>query len=493
MSGVKDYKMLINGSWVSASTGETFDSVNPATGLVWARVPEASAQDVNDAVLSAHKAFSAGPWSTMSPSQRGHCLRRLADLLIEHSEELGMTECLDTGKMFKETRWQAKYIAEYYHFFAGCADKVNGDTLPIDKPDMFVFTRREPIGVVAAVVPWNSQVFLSAVKIGPALAAGNTVVLKTSECAPVTLLEFGRLVERAGIPPGVINILSGHGDVCGKTLTSHPLVSRIAFTGGSAAAKHIVQNSANNFADLTLELGGKSPFIVFDDVDVDSAVNGSLGAIFGASGQSCVAGSRLYVQEGIADKFLARMIEQAGEILVGDPMAEATQMGPLCTIAQVEKIEREVETALIEGGKLLCGGKRPDHLDGFYYEPTIIDCPRQDLNIVDTELFGPVLSALRFKDEAEVVRLANDSKHGLAAGIFTRDSARALRMTSKIRAGIVWVNTYRAISPIAECGGFKDSGYGREAGFQSIYDYTRTKTVWMNTSSAPLESQFINR
>ena len=487
------YQMLIDGKWVSASDGKTFESINPTTGKPWALVPEATADDVDRAVQAADRAFNKGEWASMAPSERGRCLRRLADLLIERSEEMGRVECTDTGKMFKETRWQAKYVADYYYFFAGCADKVNGDTLPIDKPDMFVFTSRVPLGVIAAVVPWNSQLFLSSIKLGPALAAGNTVVLKLSEFAPAAMLEFGRLIEESGIPPGVVNIITGHGDPCGKTLTSHPLVARIAFTGGPAAAQQIIHNSANNFAEISLELGGKSPVIVFDDVNIDSAVNGALGAIFGASGQSCVAGSRLYLQEGIADEFLEKMTSQANEILIGDPMAEETQMGPLCTIGQLEKVKREVAHAQAEGGEVLCGGKPPDGFDGYFYEPTIIACPRQELRIVDTELFGPVLSVLRFRDEEEVVKMANDTKHGLAAGIFTRDGARSLRIVNQLKAGIIWVNTYRAISPIVETGGFNYSGYGREGGFQAIYDYTRPKAVWMNTSSEPLGSQFINR
>ena len=493
MTSLPKYKMLIDGKWVGASDEKTFESVNPATGKAWARIPESTSEDVDKAVTAANRAFHEGPWAAMSPTDRGHCLRNLADLMVDKSEELGRSECLDTGKMFKETRFQARYAAEYYYFFAGCADKVNGDTLPIDKPDMFVFTRREPLGVIAAVVPWNSQLFLSAIKIGPALAAGNTVVLKPSEFASATMLEFGQLIEKAGIPPGVVNIVTGHGNPCGTTLTSHPLVARIAFTGGPNSARHIVRNSANNFAELSLELGGKSPLIVFDDVNVESTANGALGAIFGASGQSCVAGSRLYLQKGIADEFLQYMVGQARQIKIGDPMAEDTQMGPLCTVGQLDTIKREVAHAIQQGATLLCGGKQPAGFDGYYYEPTIIDCQRQDLQIVDTELFGPVLSVLRFEDEDEAVRLANDTKHGLAAGIFTRDSARSLRVASKVRAGIVWVNTYRAISPIAEAGGFKHSGYGREAGFQAIYDYTRSKTVWMNTSSEPLESQFVVR
>lgn len=493
MSDIRTYKMLIDGDWVGASDGKTFDSINPATSQVWSRVPEATAEDVNRAVEAAHWAFTEGPWAKMVPSERGRCLRKLADLLAEKSEELGRTESIDSGKMFKETRWQAKYIAEYFHFYAGCADKVSGETLPIDKPDMFVFTKREPLGVVAAVVPWNSQLFLVAVKIGPALATGNTVVLKASEHASAAMLEFGELIEEAGFPPGVVNIVSGHGDPCGKVLTGHPKVARISFTGGPNAARHVLENSKRNFAEVSLELGGKSPFIVFDDANIESAVNASIAGIFGATGQSCVAGSRLYLHEDIADEFLERMTEIAGNILIGDPLAEETQMGPLCTQGQLDHIKAEVAHAQSEGGKVLAGGKQPEGLGGLFYEPTIIECPRQDMRIVDTELFGPVLSVQRFKTEEEVLALANDSEHGLAAGIFTQNSARSLRMSSAVNAGIVWVNTYRMVSPIAEFGGNKGSGYGREAGFQAIYDYTRPKTVWMNTSDEPMANPFVMR
>jgi acyl-CoA reductase-like NAD-dependent aldehyde dehydrogenase len=493
MSEIKSYKMLIDGHWVPASDGGQFDSINPATGTVWAQIPESTTEDVNRAVDAAERAFSSGPWARMSPTQRGHCLRRLGDLLAEKSEELGRIETIDTGKMFKETRWQAKYISEFFYFYAGAADKIHGDTLPIDKPDLFVFTKREPLGVIAAIVPWNSQLFLSAVKIGPALAAGNTIVLKASEFASAAMLEFGQLIEAAGIPPGVVNIITGHGDPCGRVLTSHPKIARISFTGGPNAARHVITNSTKNFAEVSLELGGKSPFIVFDDADIESAVNGSISGIFGAAGQSCVAGSRLLVQEGIADEFLGRMAELAGKIRIGDPLAEDTEMGPICTEGQMENIEREVAFAQTEGGRLICGGKRVPGLVGRYYMPTIITCPRPDLKIVDTELFGPVLSVLRFKDEADAIRLANHTEHGLAAGIFTRNGARAHRMVDAVKAGIVWVNTYRAVSPIAEFGGMKNSGYGRESGLQAVYDYTRPKTVWMNTSDEPLGSQFVAR
>ena len=493
MANVKSYQMLIDGKWVNASNGAMFESINPTNGQVWSKVPEATETDVDDAVNAAHRAFSTGPWSKMTPPERGKCLRKLGDLLAEKSEPLGRTESVDTGKMLKETRWQAKYIAEFFHFYAGCADKISGETLPIDKPDLFVFTNREPLGVVAAIVPWNSQLFLVAVKVGPALAAGNTIVLKASEHASAAMLEFGELVAEAGFPPGVVNIVTGHGEPCGKALTSHPLVARISFTGGPNAARHVLYNSAENFAEVSLELGGKSPFIVFDDANIESAVNGSVAGIFGAAGQSCVAGSRLYLHEDIADEFLERMVAIAKDIRIGDPLLEETQMGPLCTIGQLENIEKEVSQAIEEGGQILHGGKRPENFEGLFYEPTIISCASQNMKIVDTELFGPVLSVLKFRTEEEVIGLANDTVHGLAAGIFTRDSARSLRMAKAVRAGIVWVNTYRVVSPIAEFGGIKGSGYGRESGFQAMHDYTRPKTIWMNTSDEPFGNPFVMR
>ena len=490
MPAVTAYQMLIDGQWVDASDGARYDSVDPATGDVWASMPEATSDDVDRAVRAAEAAGISGRWASMTPTERGKCLRRLGDLLADASETLGRIETRDTGKMFKETRWQAKYIAEYFHFYAGAADKIEGRTLPIDKPDMFVFTNREPLGVVAAIVPWNSQLFLTAVKIGPALAAGNTVVLKGSECSAAPILEFGKLIAEAGIPDGVVNIITGHGDPCGRVLTSHPRVARVSFTGGPVSAGHVIRNTAENFAELSLELGGKSPFIVFDDADIDSAVNGSVAGIFAASGQSCVAGSRLYLHDAIADSFLAKMTTIANSIQIGDPQAEDTQMGPLCTPAQIDHIETQVARAVEQGGRILAGGRRVDGMDGLFFQPTIIECPDPSMEIVDTELFGPVLAVLRFSDEDDVIAQANRSVHGLAAGLFTRDSARSMRVARRLRAGIVWVNTYRVISPIAEFGGSKQSGYGRESGMQAVYDYTRPKTVWMNLSDDPVANPF---
>ena len=485
MAELKSYQMYINGEWVNAKDGKTLESVNPSTGKSWAIIPEASVQ-------SAHRAFTEGPWSKMTATERGKLLRRLADVLAEHSENLGHTETVDTGKLFKETRWQARYISDFFHYYAGLADKVQGDTLPIDKPNMWTITVREPLGVVAAVVPWNSQLFLVAVKIGPALAAGNTVVLKASEHASAPMLEFAKVFEEADFPPGVLNVVTGLGEPCGRALTSHPLVDRISFTGGPETARQVIRNSAENFAEVSLELGGKSPVIVFEDADLESATNGVLLSIFSASGQSCVAGSRLLLHEQIHDEVLSEVAKRAANIRIGDPLDEASQMGPLATLGQLHNIQNALAEATSSGARLVHGGQQPEGLgDGWYYEPTVVACPSQNLGIVRNELFGPVVSALRFRDEEEAIRLANDSRFGLAAGVFSGNLGRALRVTQALRCGIVWVNTYRMVSPLAPFGGYKNSGYGRESGLQAIYDYTRPKTVWLNTSPDPIADPFV--
>jgi len=486
------FQHYIDGAFADAK--RDFESVDPATGEPWAIMPAADAADVERAVAAARRALAAPEWAGLTATARGRLLYRLGDLLAANAQRLAELETRDTGKIIRETSAQVAYMAEYYRYFAGLADKVEGAHLPADKPDMDVTLRREPIGVVAAVVPWNSQLMLSAVKLGPALAAGCSVVLKASEDGPAPLLGFARLVHEAGFPPGVVNVVTGFGEDCGKALTSHPDVARIAFTGGPATARHILRNSAENLAVTSLELGGKSPIAVFDDADLDSAANAVIAGIFAASGQSCVAGSRLLVQRGLRDALIERLVARAPQIRIGDPQDRTTEMGPLATRRQLERIEAIVADSRAQGAELLTGGERPAGLGGgFYYRPTILLCPGSGIPSAMEELFGPVLSVLTFADEEEAVALANDTRYGLAAGVFTRDLARAHRLVRRIRAGIVWVNTYRAVSPVVPFGGFGLSGMGREGGRESVLDYTRVKAVWIRTSDTPIGDPFVMR
>lgn len=487
---MKQFQQYIDGQFRNAT--EYFDSLNPATGKVWAQMPNATAADVNAAVEAAERAFFAPEWAQMTATARGKLLARLADLIEVHAPQLAELETRDTGKIIRETSAQIAYVAEYYRYYAGLADKIEGAYLPIDKPDMEVWLRREPIGVVAAVVPWNSQLFLSAVKIGPALAAGCTVVLKASEEGPAPMLEFARIFDQAGFPKGVLNVITG-GPVSGETLTSHPKVSHVAFTGGPETARHIVRNSAENLASTSLELGGKSPFIVFEDADLESAVNAQISGIFAASGQSCVSGSRLVVQASIKDAFLSRLKEKAEAIVIGAPDDMATEIGPLCTETQRARALRLIESSLTQGAKLITGGKALSQ-DGFYFPPTILDCDAApEADSLRHEFFGPVLSVTSFDSEEEAIAIANDTAFGLASGLFTQNLTRAHRMIRAIRAGIVWVNTYRAVSPIAPFGGHGLSGHGREGGLQAALDYTKVKTVWLRTSDAPIPDPFVMR
>jgi aldehyde dehydrogenase (NAD+) len=470
-----------------------FDSIDPATGAAWATIAEAREGEVDRAVRAAKRAFLSGPWPALTASQRGKLLYRLADLVDQAAPELARMETRDTGKIIRETSAQIAYVAEYYRYYAGLADKIEGAHLPIDKPDMEVWLRREPVGVVAAIVPWNSQLFLSAVKLGPALAAGCTVVLKASEDGPAPLLAFARLIHEAGFPPGVVNIITGFGPTCGAVLTRHPDVDHIAFTGGPETARAVVRASAENLASTSLELGGKSPFILFEDADLDSAINAQVAGIFAATGQSCVAGSRLLVQESIRSRVLDMLAERADRIVLGAPTDMATEMGPLCTGRQREGLHVLVQKSLTLGARLVCGGAIPEG-PGTFYPPTILDCTRTpDAPCLTQELFGPVLSVVGFKDESEALRMANDTAYGLAAGVFTRDLSRAHRMIRGLRSGIVWVNTYRAVSPIAPFGGHGLSGHGREGGMAAALDYTTVKTVWLRTSEDPIPDPFVMR
>ena len=490
MPKIQNFKMYINGEWVDSSSGKKIQTLNPENNEVWATVPEANEKDVDKAVQSAQNAFE-NSWSILHPRDRAKYLRLIADQLRENAEHLGKIETIDTGKIYRETKTQANYIAEYYDYFAGLADKVEGTVVPIDKPDMQVTTTRIPIGVVAAIIPWNSQMLLTAVKLAPALAMGNTVVIKASELAPVTLLEFAKLIEKTGIPKGVINIITGLGEPCGKALTTHNLVERIAFTGGPETAKHIVKNSAENLSQVSLELGGKSPVVVFDDADQENALNGITAGIFGASGQSCIAGSRLYLQSKIYNEFLDKLITKAKKIKLGGPMEEDTQMGPLNSVKQLENIEKNIKATTEQGGKIRCGGERSSVSNkGYYFPATIIECENHNLPVAENELFGPILSVMKFDKEEEVIKKMNDNKYGLSSGVYTSNFARGLRVSKAIRAGIVFINTYRLISPMAPFGGIKDSGYGKEAGIESIKEYTRIKTTWYNSSDKPMSDPF---
>ena len=490
MSKIENFKMYINGEWEDSSSGKKIETLNPENNEVWATVPEANDKDVDKAVQSAQKAFENN-WSKLHPRDRAKYLRLIADQLRKNAEHLGKIETIDTGKLYRETKTQANYIAEYYDYFAGLADKVEGTVVPIDKPDMQVTTTRIPIGVVAAIIPWNSQMLLTAVKLAPALAMGNTVVIKASELAPVTLLEFAKLIEKAGVPKGVINIITGLGEPCGKALTTHHLIERIAFTGGPETAKHIVKNSAENLSQVSLELGGKSPVVVFDDADQENALNGITAGIFGASGQSCIAGSRLYIHSKIYDQFLNKLIAKAEKIKLGGPMDKDTQMGPLNSFKQLENIEKNIKATIEQGGKIRCGGKRSSVSNkGYYFPATIIECKNHNLPVAENELFGPILSVMKFDKEEEVIEKMNDNKYGLSSGVYTSNFSRGLRVSKAIRAGIVFINTYRLISPMAPFGGLKDSGYGKEAGIESIKEYTRIKTTWYNSSDKPMSDPF---
>jgi aldehyde dehydrogenase (NAD+) len=484
------FQQYIDGRFEDGSA--RFDSIDPATGSAWADMPEAREVDVDRAVNAAEHALSNGPWAQMTATARGKLLYRLADLVAANAGTLAELETRDTGKIIRETSAQIAYVADYYRYYAGLADKIEGAYLSIDKPDMDVWLRREPVGVVAAIVPWNSQLFLSAVKLGPALAAGCTLVVKASEDGPAPLLEFARLVHEAGFPAGVVNIITGFGPACGSALTRHPKVAHIAFTGGPGTAAAVVRNSAENLASTSLELGGKSPFIVFADADLESAANAQIAGIFAATGQSCVAGSRLIIEASVKDRFLAILKSRAEAIRIGSPLDMKTEVGPLCTDRQRLLIDKTVAASVAAGAKLVTGGQIPSS-QGFYYPPTVIDCDGVASPSVETELFGPVLSVLSFTTEDEAVALANDTRYGLASGLFTQNLTRAHRMVKKIRAGVVWINTYRAVSPIAPFGGFGQSGNGREGGLAAALDYTRTKTVWLRTSDDPIPDPFVMR
>jgi (Z)-2-((N-methylformamido)methylene)-5-hydroxybutyrolactone dehydrogenase len=492
MTDMPHFPLYIAGQWTAGSDGQVMQSLNPATGTVWATFDCAAEQDVNRAIRAARDALDLPEWRDMTQTARGKLLYRLADLITENAAHLGRIETTDSGKLASETMAQTGYVADYYRYYAGLADKIEGAVLPIDKPDMHVFTRQMPIGVVVAIVPWNAQMFLAATKLAPALAAGCTVILKASEVAPAPMLEFAQLIDQAGFPPGVVSVITGDAPNCAVPLTRHPDVDRIAFTGGPETARHVIRNSAENFAVTTLELGGKSPILVFDDADLDAAANGLIAGNFGASGQSCVAGTRGLVHRPILEALTDRIVEKCRDLVVGDPHDPLTHLGPLCTLAQVERIEATLTKAKSQGAEIAFGGKRAK-AGAHYFQPTLVLASSPDTETLKVEMFGPVMTLLPFDTEDQAIALANDSDFGLGSGVFTQNVARAHRVSQRIRSGITWVNTYRAISPIAPFGGFNQSGYGREAGQQAILDYIRTKTTWINTSDQPMANPFVMR
>lgn len=492
---MQTYKMFIDGHWVDSASGEVFETQNPFTGETWASIPKGGKDDAERAVLAAHKAFTSGPWPKLTASDRGHLLRRLGDLIAENAEHLARIEVTDNGKLINEMLFQLKYIPQWYYYFGGLADKIEGTVIPIDKPDTFNFTRNEPLGVCVGITPWNSPLLLLSYKLAPALAAGNTFVVKPSEFTSASTLEFAKLVEKAGFPIGVFNVVTGFGADVGETLTTHPHVSKIAFTGSEATGRKIGELAAKNFKKVTLELGGKSPHIVFADAEIDNAVNGVISGIFAATGQTCIAGSRLLVERKIHDQFLEKIVALAKTARMGDPLATSTQVGPVTTPPQLQKILGYIDIAKNEGAECVLGGGRPSDPmlgNGWFVEPTIFASVRNDMRIAQEEVFGPVLSVIPFDSDEEAIHIANDTTYGLAAGFWTQDMRRILRVSAAIQAGTVWVNTYRTISYMSPLGGYKHSGIGRENGMSSIQNYMQTKSVMISTAES-VANPFIMR
>ena len=486
MAELQKYQMLIGGEWVDPLSGEWLETDNPFDGKPWALIPRGNADDADRAVAAARGAFTGGAWPSMSATERGHLLRRLGDLIARDADRLAATEVQDNGKLIAEMRGQLRYVPQWYYYFGGLADKVEGAVIPSDKPDMFNYTRHEPLGVVVAITAWNSPLLLTAYKLAPALAAGNTVVLKPSEFTSASALEFARLTEEAGFPPGVVNVATGYGREVGEALIAHPDVAKVAFTGGSTTGRHVYETAAGGLKRVTLELGGKSPNIVFEDADIGDAVKGAISGIFAASGQTCVAGSRLLLHERIHDEFVDRLLATARTARLGNPMDMDTQVGPVTTPPQFDKVLDYIAIAKDEGASCLLGGRaaqRPECGDGWFVEPTIFDDVTNDMRIAQEEVFGPVLSVLRFGDEDEAVAIANDVMYGLAAGIWTQNIRRSITVADRLQAGTVWVNTYRAVSFMSPFGGYKMSGLGRENGADAIREYLQTKSVWISTAS----------
>jgi len=482
---LKKYEIYVDSQWGPSASGEYFDTENPYTGKVWAQIPKCDKADVDRAVKAAFDAYDSGPWAEMTATARGALLRKLGDLIAENAELLADTEVADNGKLKAEMYGQMQYLPQWFYYFGGLADKVEGANIPIDKPGFFNFTQYEPLGVVAVITPWNSPLLLASWKIAPALAAGNTLVIKPSEFTSASMLEFARLVEKAGFPKGVFNVVTGFGQDVGAALVEHPKVARVAFTGGEIGGVKVYEAAARGLKSVSLELGGKSPNIVFADADINNAVRGAVSGIFAATGQTCMAGSRLLVHESIHDEFVEKLLELAKTAKMGNPLEKDTTVGPVTTRPQYQKVLSYIDIAKSEGAKCVLGGgpaTRAECGDGWFVEPTIFTDVNNDMRIAQEEVFGPVLSIIKFKTDEQAIQIANDVMYGLAAGVWTQDIGRALTMAKKIRAGTVWINAYRVVSYMTPFGGFKRSGLGRENGQEMIKEYLQVKSVWINTN-----------
>lgn len=486
MSNFERFHNLVNGQVCGSSTCRWFRTTNPYTGEDWAEVPHCGPDDAIFAIEAAHRAFTSGPWPKMSATARGKLLRRLGDLIARDAEKLATIEVKDNGKLYAEMLGQLRYLSEWFYYFGGLADKIEGGVLPIDKPDIFSYTKREPLGVVVAITPWNSPLMLLTWKLAPALAAGNTVVIKPSEYTSCSTLALMALVKEAGFPDGVINTVTGFGTELGTALVTHPHVAKVAFTGGDATGAAVYAAAAKGIKHVTLELGGKSPNIVFADANIENAVRGAVSGIFAASGQTCIAGSRLLVQRSVYAEVTEKVVALAASARLGNPFLTDTQVGPITTIAQRDKVLHYIDVARQDGAECLLGGKRPEAPElasGWFVEPTIFADVNNRMRIAREEVFGPVLSIIPFDDDEEAVSIANDTPYGLAAGVWTSDIRRSFKITDQLRAGTVWVNTYRAVSFMAPFGGYKQSGIGRENGQAAIDEYLQTKSVWVNLAN----------
>jgi aldehyde dehydrogenase (NAD+) len=479
-------RMLIDGQWVESASGKTFESLNPATGEVLARVAEGDAEDIDRAVRAARAAFD-GPWSQWKPFERQRLLLRLADLVDEHFEELSVLDTLDMGAPISRTTGARLRAIGMLRFYAGLATAIHGETIQPSLPgNYFAYTLKEPVGVVGAIIPWNSPLTASVWKIGPALATGCTIVLKPAEEAPLTALRLGELLLEVGVPEGVVNIVPGYGETAGAALASHPDVDKVAFTGSHLTGQKIVRASAGNLKRVSLELGGKSPDIVFADADLAETVPGAAMAVFSNSGQICSAGTRLFVERRVYDEFIERVGEFARGLKVGNGLDPATQLGPLVSEQQLERVTGYLQTGKEEGARAVVGGERLTEGEferGYFVPPTVFADVRDEMAIARDEIFGPVISAIPFNDIDEVVKRANATPFGLGSGVWTRDVSKAHRLARAVRAGSVWVNCYQAMDPAVPFGGYKMSGYGRESGIQHIDEYLNVKAVWIKTDS----------